>query len=373
MSTNLESPFLDLFILLQRAGMKLSPEHYDLLRQALGQGFGLRNWDPNWQDLREVCRILWVKPSHHFDREIFEETFTRYVRQKSREIRAQRSPVTPPPETPKSPQSTRRLPQVPPRKMPAQQPTQHPQVPIAIKTESPQLPEVDQTDLCLTPTDLPLPTRTVLDSWCLLRRPLREGSLRELDLEATVERINQAGYFTDVVMRPVLSKRAELILLVDDSDVMLPFQPALQPLVEAIESRQISPGYLFRFTTFPDDYLYDWDHPTRAISLDQILSRMHPRRSIVVIWSEGGTTQSTQFSSTQAYRLGWMTFLIRLNPCLRQLVWLNPFPQDRWQGTLAQEIARLLDGRMISVDGAQVLELAKQPVSADPLVFRALS
>ena len=86
-------PFLDLFQQLRQAGMTLSLEQYNLLRQALGEGFGLANWEAQreedyWEDLRQVCRVLWVKPSQNYDSEVFDQTFRRYVQQKRREIEA---------------------------------------------------------------------------------------------------------------------------------------------------------------------------------------------------------------------------------------------------------------------------------------------
>jgi uncharacterized protein with von Willebrand factor type A (vWA) domain len=219
----------------------------------------------------------------------------------------------------------------------------------------------------LTPNQMPLPQRTVLDSWQLLRRPLREGIRDELDLDATIRRITREGYFSDLVMRPVKSKRVELIVLVDDGNVMLPFRPALQPLVNAVETQQITPATLYRFTTYPDEYLYDWKQPTQAIALDQVLAKMHPRRTIVLIWGDAGATQTNPLDE---HCKGLMTFLTRLSPCVRSLIWLNPLPPHRWVGTLAAEVAYWLDGRMTYLDVADVLTLAKRPATDDRLFLR---
>jgi hypothetical protein len=369
--SNLVFPFLDLFQMLQQAGMKLSPEQYDLLRQALSQGLGLENWEGQWDDLRQICRVLWVKPNRNYDAQVFEQVFDRYVSQKRREIQA-RQPVgvEPAPRPSKPPESTRQWPKVPPRKMPTSQMSmEEAKVPVAVKTGVAGLPEVDSTGLSLTPSQMPLPQRTILDSWQLLRRPIREGIRDELDLDATIRRITQEGYFSDVVMRPVKSKRAELIVLVDDDNVMLPFRPALQPLVNAIETQQITPAMMYRFTTYPDEYLYDWKQPTQAMPLDRILSRMHPRRTIVLIWGDAGATQANPLDD---HRKGLMTFLTRLSPCVRSLIWLNPLPPHRWVDTLAAEVAYWVDGWMTHLSGPQVLALAKRPATDDRLFLREL-
>ena len=373
--TNLAFPFLDLFQQLQKAGMTLSPEQYDLLRQSIGQGFGLENWTQNWDDLRQVCRVLWVKPSRNYDGQIFERVFDQYVRQTRQAIRVQQQSTktdqgTAPPTPPDPPQSTRQWPRVPPRK------TSHPEtttvaeetVPTAFKIGVEGLPQVDDPRFKVTPSQMPLPQRTMVDSWQLLRRPLREGVRTELDLPATIRCISEVGYFSDVVMRPVKSKRAELIVLVDDGNMMLPYQPALQPLVRAIATQQITPATLYRFTTYPDEYLYDWQQPTQAIPLDQVLARMHSRRTIVLVWGDAGGMQTRPAAD---HRQGLMAFLNRLCPCVRSLIWLNPLPPYRWSGTLAAEVAYWLDGRMTHLSVSQVLALAKQPVSDERLFLRS--
>jgi hypothetical protein len=239
-----------------------------------------------------------------------------------------------------------------------------------VKTTPESLPNVDETGLHLTPQQLPLTRRSVIDIWQFLRRPKREGREVELDLDATIDGINQAGFFSDVVMRPVLSKKTDLVLLIDDSNAMRPFYPAIAPLVTAIQHRQITPATLYRFTTYPDHYLYDWQRPSRAIPLAAVLSRMHPRRTVVMVWSTAG---ATSFTIHAEHQTGILNFLTRLSPCLRDLIWLNPLPSQRWQGTLAADLALRLDGRMIHIDASHLLAFAKQPTPADRFHLRPLS
>ncbi|MGF1517913.1 MAG: hypothetical protein ACFCVB_08925 [Nodosilinea sp.] len=369
---SLEFPFLDLFHALRREGMALSPEQYDLLRQALGQGLGLDNWTGhNWDDLRQVCRVLWVKPCDRYDGDLFDQVFDQYVADKRRTIQALKRKAEsefPPPSTPEPPR--RQWPQVPPGKRPAIDEPSPPekQVPVAAANLGLEgLPEVDASQFTLTPRHLPLPRRAVLDSWHLLRRPGREGLRNELDMEATIHRISQAGYFSDVVMRPVKNKRVDLVVLVDDGNVMLPYRPALAPLMEAIATHQITPATLYRFTTYPQRYVYAWNQRTQVVPVSRMLSHMHRRRTIVLIWSDAG---ATQISPTVAHRDGLKAFLTRLTPCIRSLIWLNPLPPERWQGTLAAEVAYWLDGRMTHLSVPQVLALAKQPVEKDHLFLR---
>lgn len=76
-SVVLDSLLLDLFQELRKAGMALTLEQYELLRQAVTQGYGLGGW----QDIKRVCRLLWVKPSADYDANIFDRTFEHYIKQ----------------------------------------------------------------------------------------------------------------------------------------------------------------------------------------------------------------------------------------------------------------------------------------------------
>lgn len=147
-----------------------------------------------------------------------------------------------------------------------------------------------------------------------------------------------------------------LLLLVDDSDAMLPFAPALQPLIAAVTEHRVTPAALYRFTVYPDDYLYDWDQSFKAMPLATVLTRLHRSRTTALIVSDGGAAPGT---NKPGQKQGIATFLEKLLPCIQRLLWLNPLPRERWQGTSAQAIAQALDGRMIPLDPVSLQTAAR--------------
>lgn len=346
---------LTLFQQLRQAGMKLTPEQYELLQQALQQGHGIQGWE----DLKRVCRLLWVKPSLDYDGAVFDRVFDRYQQAHQREFQSSIVPdVTS--ASLQRPTPDIHIPQVPPRRMPAAEAISEVQAPIAVKTQSLGLGTPKKTDWVVTPTAVPLSLETIERSWRSLRRPLRKGVATEVDLEATLNRIYQNGFFDDVVLRPAQRQQGELLLLIDDSEVMLPFRPALFPLITAVEEQRISPSQLYRFTVYPDDYLYDWKRPYQAIPLKTVLSQAHQNRTIVLIVSDAGAASRTD---TPERRQGIATFLESLLPCVQQLLWLNPLPPDRWNFTTAQSVAQALNGRMFPLDATSLPVIARQPAS----------
>ena len=346
-------PFFDLFLQLRDGGMALTPEQYDWLRQALAKGYGFYA-EQGWDDLKRLCRLLWVKPSANYDGEIFDRIFDAYVSQQGEklEVLPEPPPIRQNASEKTSEENPDNLPRVPPRRMPSRDAAEPPTAPVAVKVESRRQNQRNNSQrFQLTPTDLPISTASVKASWNQLRHPVPVGRESELDLDATIDRIEREGIFHDVVLRPTLARRGELLLLVDDNNAMVPFFPALQPLICAVEERYISPGQIYRFTRYPERYLYHWHRPARAEPLDRILSRSHRYRTVAIIVSEAGAAMGTNKSQQVA---GTIAFLERLTPCIRQLVWLNPLPLERWQGTSAAEIDRYLGGEMVGLDNAKL-------------------
>jgi uncharacterized protein with von Willebrand factor type A (vWA) domain len=350
----------EVFEALRQAGVQLTLDQYALLRQAVQTGYGLGGWD----DLKQICRLLWVKPSQSYDSEVFDRAFEAYVQQQQNAplTTAQASesasslehsePQEPAPET-----THRRLPQVPPGRATAQTSDEARDVPTAVKTQAQEFKAPLRHRFKLRPERLPLKPSSVQAHWHALRRPLPISHDYELDLNATVDQILQDGVFSTVVLRPVLARRAELLLLIDDTSAMVPFRPALQPLIKGIEENQITPAHIYRFTRFPDDYLYDWRHSTRAVPISKVLERAHQNCTIALIWSDGGAATSTMDEIVVAYLY---RFLQQLAVNVRSLFWLNPLPPARWTYTNAQDLATILNGRMLHLERAVWRELTRQ-------------
>jgi uncharacterized protein with von Willebrand factor type A (vWA) domain len=350
----------EVFEALRQAGLQLTLDQYALLRQAVQTGYGLGGWD----DLKQICRLLWVKPSQNYDSEIFNQAFEAYVQQQRNAplTTAQASEATSTPEhsglQEPAPETTpRRLPQVPPGRATAETSDGLGQVPTAFRTQERDIKTTPRQRFKLRPERLPLRPTSVQSLWHTLRQPLPTSHDYELDLNATVDQILQDGVFSTVVLRPVLARRAELLLLIDDANAMVPYRPALQPLIKGIEEKQITPAQIYRFTRFPDDYLYDWRHSTRAVPISKVLERAHQNRTIALIWSDGGAATSTMDEIVVAYLY---RFLQQLAVNVRSLFWLNPLPPTRWTYTNAQDLATILNGRMLHLERDIWRELARQ-------------
>jgi uncharacterized protein len=341
-------PWIELFEVMRRAlgplGIALGVEHYDWLRQAMGKGYGGASWDgtsiASWENLRRL--------------KVFDRTFDAY--------RAEYQDCLPlvvsEPEVESNVDVKETSVEI-----------DWPMIPLpkgyentAIETGNVKtlgafqasVSEVNSDQYRLSPQDLPLTLATVQRNWRSLRQSVREGGDDELDIEATVAQMIDRGFLDDVVWRPGRRRRAELVVLVDDSAVMLPLQWAIAPLIRAVEERWVSPAQIYRFTTYPDRFLYGWARSSEATAIEAVLSRLSRSRTVLVVVSDAGAAMGI----VRGERIvGSLDFALRALPCVRQLIWLNPWPRERWVGNSAQAIDAGLLGRMLPLDEFEVTAL----------------
>jgi len=335
MTASLSEPFLELFADLRAAGMQLAPDQYDLLRCALDRGFGLSGWD----NLRRVCKRLWVKPCASCSEDIFDRVFDRY-RERYRGVFDDPAPAS---DLSEPPPARFELPRIPPRRFPSSD------APEPAERKSPIAAAADRlrpSAQAIRPPQLPLPVDAYAIAWKQLQSaPVPAATATELDLRATIAAIVRTGFFSEVKLRPRRVRRADLLLLLDTRDAMVPFQPAVAPLLDAIAQGYIKPARAYTFQSYPTDLL----HPLgggEPETVARVLSQSSHSATLVAIASDAG-------AGTRVYdpevALGWAEFLEQLTPCARDLVWLNPLPPDRWPRTTASAIARSLAGRMVSL------------------------
>jgi uncharacterized protein len=335
---DLDPLLLDLFAEMRSKDMCLTLDDYGLLRQSLAKSFGLGGWD----DLREVCECLWVKPSYHYSQENFNRAFDcfqrRYEGQLTDLIESE----------PAEEDARGRLPKIPPRLTPTLESSPLTQQTIkAIKVGSPSVRAGrKKAKRIYETTRYPVNLREVQTLWRMMRQWIRFGYDLELDLDGTIAKIQTEGWWSDVVFRPISIHKMELVILVDDSTAMRPFQWALQPFISAAECGSVSPIRLYRFSKHPQDNLYLFGNRRQAVPFSEMLTHCHHDRTILLIWSEAGAALNQMDWS---YINGVEGFLLSVAPCIRQVFWLNPLPKERWTDNSAEWIQGLVNDKMFSL------------------------
>jgi uncharacterized protein with von Willebrand factor type A (vWA) domain len=382
-------PFVELVNLLRDAGMAITPAQYAQFRRALALGLGCESGDDapgadfgvTLAGVRRLARLLWVKPSVDYDAATFEQVFTEFQHTYARRLQPVQ-PFSPEPTVESVPSGA--WPLVPPRQFPQRShaPSAAPpmsssatasttaSVPTAIAqspTPGRDRPPLRSSPYQLTPRSLPVDRAGVRRWWTGVRVPLPLQRDRELDVGATIARMEREGADCEPVLRAVRSRPSQLVVFLDTSPTMIPFRPVLEPLLQAATQGHIALARVYRFTTVPLQVLYPWEQPNQGVMLDRVLSRLHRHRTIAVILSDagaaGGIYSPERIRKTQQ-------FLERLAPCVQQVLWLNPVPDFRWQparvtgaavkpvnhsanhavSNSARAIATFLDGRMYALD-----------------------
>ena len=206
-----------LFQQLRQRKLRLGLEDYETLRLALRAGFG---WSSR-EGLRDLCCALWAKSRQEqdilltlFDRLEFPEWILH--EDLTLESETQQNTLS---DIPTS-QEAESLPST----------EAHTTLP-SISLDDVQL---SQRPFMLAP-QFPLTYREIAQIWRHLRRPVRQGSLLEIDIEATVARRCRTGIPSPIALIPRRRNTARLLLLVDRQGSMTPFHSFCDVVCEAIQ------------------------------------------------------------------------------------------------------------------------------------------
>jgi uncharacterized protein with von Willebrand factor type A (vWA) domain len=185
----------------------------------------------------------------------------------------------------------------------------------------------------------PISRRYMVYSWRYLRRMVADGREDVLDVEGTIAKVCEQGFF----LEPKYSRReqnhADLLLLIDQEGSMTPFHRFTRDLVETAQYEsnieQVRVGY---FHNVPAEYIYRDPYLTEKVLFASILAECDGNTSVLIV-SDGGAARgdrrSERFSATAEV-------LWHIKQHTKLIAWLNPVPPERWQGTTAQFLAHLV-------------------------------
>ena len=187
---------------------------------------------------------------------------------------------------------------------------------------------------------LPITQRKMKQSWRHLSRPVREGTKTELDVNATVQRISQRGLFLEPVLVAPRTNRAALLLLVDHDGSMVPFHKLTERLVTTAQrGGRFGMTYVYYFHNCPESHLYQDKICLEDVALDEVFRQLPTRQlGALVISDSGAVRRGHNPHRVQATR----RFLNLMSKQVRHTAWLNPMPKERWIGTTAGEVSRMV-------------------------------
>ncbi|MEY3867215.1 MAG: hypothetical protein RLZZ338_1106 [Cyanobacteriota bacterium] len=355
------------FLNLKTSDLPLQFDDYKLLQKA----WSLESLRPkDYPQLKKLCQQLWGKTKEEQEKigRAFDEKLTPHLATEIQENLTQKlskTSTSSPTTKPDLPTQTQSQNQTNPNLSIEQ--TIDMEVGIAVPQSTTAKPNTSQQTFILNDEYFPLTRAQLIKGSRSLRTSLRGGhdSEREIDFDATIKRICQEN-IAEFVYRPSRVNQAELLLLIDQSDSMTPFHLIAERLREtAITSKAFKSLKIRYFRNSPKDALFQDPDLLKKQPLDQILPKLHPTRTRVLIFSDAGAT--TPIINEVRIKL-IENFLSQLKTTVRQIVWLNPLPKEDWLGTTAL-ISSLVPMFPFSVLGWRELwqNLRGQPVTTTTL------
>ncbi len=199
-------------------------------------------------------------------------------------------------------------------------------------------------------TYFPVTRRALSYLWRYLRRPVADGPVDVIDIDATVQQVSRTGFFLAPVYRRREVNHARLVLLIDQEGSMTPFHRFTRDLVETAQedsTLQAANVSAYYFHNVPATYLYADDHLIQPISLAEVLNSCDSETSVLIV-SDAGAARGHR----RMERVGATTeFLVQLKQRTSLISWLNPMPSDRWFSTSAEIIAYLVPMEPMDEDG----------------------
>lgn len=356
MTTEVDLPFYELFDELRRAGFRLGICDYTLLMQALATD--IYSLEP--ESIKQLLNTLWVKTRSQ--KQQFEAIFERTVSSPKLAAAVENShsskSVTPelPTAQPKSTSTPGSTPRESKQKyffFPATAQSavstsvdESGDVVKAIKTSQQDL--VSFAPMGKSGEYLPVSRQQMVQGWYELRRSIRMGTRRELDVDATIEQTKRQGKLVVPVMKPRRLKYSSLLLLIDQRGSMQPFQVLSRLLVATAEQTGcLNSQSCYYFHNYPQDELYGDSQFNSEIPVAEVLSGLSSQHTVVLIFSDAGAARG-DYTQRRIDQTG--LFLERLKPEVKTIVWLNPVPESAWLETTAEHIAKFQNIQMLSAD-----------------------
>lgn len=230
-------------------------------------------------------------------------------------------------------------------------------------------------------TDVILDVRQIKVALAKLRQLSREGSQEELDVEASIDATCKNAGELELVFRPPRKNNIRLILAMDVGGSMDPHARLLSRLFSAAHaSKHLKAFHPFYFHNCIYDEVYEDASFTKPVSLDDLTAKHAPETKLVLVGD-------ALMHPVELFQVGGASYYYQYNPtpgieCLRRLAdhfhraaWLNPERPQYWRHPTSRAIGELFHMFPLTIEGldAAVAALIRGPERrpADPVAAAA--
>jgi uncharacterized protein len=202
-------------------------------------------------------------------------------------------------------------------------------------------------------SNLPVSRRSMAYGWRTLRRFKADGILDVVDVPKTINQVARQGFYVAPILQRRLVNHARLLLLIDREGSMVPFHRFNQDLVQtAQEDYDVESIQVAYFHNVPHEYVYEDERMVKPIELRLLLEWCDKETSVMIVGDAGaarGTRQLQRIKATTKALALKALALIRSHT--NMLAWLNPVPEERWEGTTAELLAYAVPMKAMTENG----------------------
>ncbi|HEV8366611.1 MAG TPA: VWA domain-containing protein [Pyrinomonadaceae bacterium] len=337
-----------LFLHLVRSGFPLGIRDYQDALSALRGGFGTGSRE----NLLWLCHTLWARTNEE-SRQL-DLLFRRFPFPSDEQVRKIAGESIKQPEVeqlPKPATTGQPLPPTQPTKTPIQDRRSVPSAEIVSRNREEGMglprarvePNYEEMFILARRPNVSLRALTII--WRRFRAARREGPRVELDLDATIDQQCCMGILESPVLVPARRNQAKLVLLMDVSNSMLPWQDFQRMIVESLQTSHLGQAAVYYFHNVPADVFYRRDTLTRPIPIEKVLKECSS--STLLVFSDAGAVRG--FNRRQRVQES-ADFLAQVWRHWQPIVWMNPMPADRWKNSSAEKISQLSYASMLHLN-----------------------
>ncbi|MEO0736173.1 MAG: hypothetical protein AAFZ35_05140 [Cyanobacteria bacterium J06649_12] len=185
---------------------------------------------------------------------------------------------------------------------------------------------------------MPVSTMSVRRVFDGVSSSISNVGVQVLDVRKTIQKISKDLFFTYPIYKKSRVSRLNILLLLDQDGSMIPFHPFTDKLVALFKTSSSSlQAKVFYFQNLPGEYIYLDKELVSFRKLSNILRGYSNSRTMVIIFSDAGAARGTLSNDRE---MATYDFLDKIKNISRVMIWLNPLPEERWNHSTAERIAR---------------------------------
>lgn len=187
--------------------------------------------------------------------------------------------------------------------------------------------------------------------WRRFRRFERSGAKSELDIDGTIAERSRRGVIDRPVMRAPRTNRARMLILVDVSPSMAAWRPFIESLARSLSASRLSAPTMLYFDNVPRRAFFDSAQLTTPVSIAEVLQK-NAGASVLVL-SDGGAARGALNHRRVRETTAFLQLVRRRH---KAVVWVNPMPKSRWDGSSAERLARLKDAVFLPLNANSLIQ-----------------